>query len=158
MVSPTFFSLSLNFAIRSSRSEPQSAPGLVFADFIELFHLWLQRIYNQSDFVVDHLVMSMCRVISCVVGRGRLLWPLYSLGKTLLDFARLHFVLKGQTYLLLQVSLDFLLLHSSLLWWKWHILGVLVLESLGGHSRTIQFQLLWYLTIALDYSDIEWFA
>ena len=25
----------------------------------------------------------------------------------------LHFVLQGQTYLLLQVSLDFLLLHSS---------------------------------------------
>ena len=26
--------------------------------------------YNQSDFSVDHLVMSMCRVISCVVGEG----------------------------------------------------------------------------------------
>ena len=26
--------------------------------------------YNQSDFGVDHLVMSMYRVISCVVGRG----------------------------------------------------------------------------------------
>jgi len=24
----------------------------------------------QSDFGVDHLVMSMCRVFSCVVGRG----------------------------------------------------------------------------------------
>ena len=29
--------------------------------------------YNQSDFGVDHLVMSMCRVFSCVVGRGCLL-------------------------------------------------------------------------------------
>jgi len=38
-------------------------------DCIELLHLWLQRI-NQSDFSVDHLVMSMCRVFSCVVGRG----------------------------------------------------------------------------------------
>ena len=28
---------------------------------------------NQSDFCVDHLVMSMCRVFSCVVGRGCLL-------------------------------------------------------------------------------------
>ena len=34
VVFPTFFSLSLNFAIRSSWSEPQSAPGLVFADCI----------------------------------------------------------------------------------------------------------------------------
>jgi len=29
--------------------------------------------YNQSDFGIYHLVMSMCRVISCVVGRGCLL-------------------------------------------------------------------------------------
>ena len=26
--------------------------------------------YNQSDFGVDHLVMPMCRVFSCVVGEG----------------------------------------------------------------------------------------
>ena len=41
---PTFFNLSLNLAIRSSWSELQSAPGHVFADCIELLHLWLQRI------------------------------------------------------------------------------------------------------------------
>ena len=69
--------------------------------------------YNQSDLDIDHLVMSMCRVISCIVGRGCLLWPVCSLGKTLLAFALLHFVLQSQTCLLLQVSLDFLLLHSS---------------------------------------------
>ena len=34
VVFPTFFSLSLNFAIRTSLSEPQSAPDLVFADYI----------------------------------------------------------------------------------------------------------------------------
>ena len=44
VVFPTFFHFSLNLAIRSSWSEPQSAPGLVFADCIELLHLWLQRI------------------------------------------------------------------------------------------------------------------
>ena len=38
-----------------------------------------------------------------------------------LVFALLHFVLQGQTCLLLQVSLDFLLLHSSPLWWKGHL-------------------------------------
>ena len=37
----------------------------------------------------------------------------YSLGKTPLAFDLLHFVLQGQICLLLQVSLDFLLLHSS---------------------------------------------
>ena len=44
VVFPTFFNLSLNWAIKSSWSEPQSAPSLVFADCIELLHLWLQRI------------------------------------------------------------------------------------------------------------------
>ena len=38
---------------------------------------------------------------------------MHSHGKTLLAFALLHFVLQNQTCLLLQVSLDFLLWHSS---------------------------------------------
>ena len=46
-----------------------------------------------------------CRVVSQVVGRGCLLWPTCSLGKTLLAFALLHFVLESQTCLLFQVSL-----------------------------------------------------
>ena len=75
MVFHTFFNLSLNFAIRSSwfcNKEPQSAPGLVFADFIELLPLHCKE-YNQSDFGTAHLVMSMFRVSSCVVGKGCLL-------------------------------------------------------------------------------------
>ena len=40
----TFFNLCLSLVIRSTWSEPQSAPGLVVADCIELLHLWLQRI------------------------------------------------------------------------------------------------------------------
>ena len=57
--------------------------------------------------------MSTCGNFSYVVERGCSLWPVHSLGETLLTFALLHFVLQGQTCLLLQVSLDFLLLHSS---------------------------------------------
>ena len=73
---------------------------------------------TRSDFSIDHLVMSVCRVFSCVVGRGCLLWPVCSLGKTLLAFALLHFVLQRQICLLIQVSLDFLILYSNPLWWK----------------------------------------
>ena len=65
----------------------------------------MKKIYNPSDFIIDHLVMSLCRVVSCVVGRGCL--SVHSLGKTLIAFALLHFELQGQTCLLLQVSLDF---------------------------------------------------
>ena len=109
--------------------------------------------------------MSMCSVFSYVVGRGCLLWLVSSLGKTLLAFALLHFVLQGQTYLLLQVSLDFLLLNSSPLWWKWYLFWVLVLEYLVGLHRTVQLQLLqhywsghrlgllWYWMVCLGNRD-----
>ena len=105
-----------------------------------------------------------CVVFSCVVGRGCLLWPVRSLGKTLLAFALLHSVPQGQIYLLLQVSLDFLLLHSSplrgLLFW------ILVLEGLVGLHTIIQFQLLqhywpgqrlgllWYWMVCLEITEI----
>ena len=35
--------LNYEVAFGMETSEPQSAPGLVFADCIELLHLWLQR-------------------------------------------------------------------------------------------------------------------
>ena len=50
--------------------------------------------------------MSTCRVFSCVVGRGCLLWPVHSHCKTLLVFALLHSVFQGQICLLLQVFLS----------------------------------------------------
>ena len=107
-------------------------------------------------------MMSMCRVLSWVVGRGCLLWPACSLDKTLLAFAVLHFVLQGQTCLLLQISLDFVLLHFNHLRWKRHLFFVLVLvlEGLVSLHRTIHLQLphhYWW-GIDLDYCNIEWFA
>ena len=98
---------------------------------------------------VDHLVMSMYRVFSCVVGRGCLLWPVHFLGKTLLVFALLHSVFQGQICLLLREFLDFLLLHSSPLLWKGHLFWVLVLKGLVGLHRTVQLQLLQYYWLGL---------
>ena len=86
--------------------------------------------------------MSMRRVFSCVVGNGCLLWPVCSLGKTLLAFALLHSVFQSQICLFLQVFLDFLLLHSSPLSWKGHLFLVLVLKVLVALHRTVQLQLL----------------
>ena len=116
--------------------------------------------YNQSDFSIDHLVMSKCRVFPCVVGRGCLLWPVHSLGKTVLALALLHFVLQHQTCLLLQVTLEFLHLHSSHLWWKGHLFWILVLEGLVGIIESFNFSFFsingW--DIDLDYWDVEWFV
>ena len=83
----------------------------------------------------------MCTVISCVVGRESFLWPVRSPGKTLLAFVLLHFVFQGQTFLILQVSLDFLLLHSSPLWWKGHLSYGVRVERLAGLHRVIQLEL-----------------
>ena len=69
---------------------------------IRLITFFGSKEYNQSDFGFDHLVMSMCRVFSCVVGKGYLLWPVHFLGKTLLASALLHSVLQGQICLLLR--------------------------------------------------------
>ena len=101
-----------------------------------------------------------CVESSCVIGRRCLLWLVRSLGRTLLAFVLLHSVLQGQICLLLQVFLDFLLLHSSSLERKGHLFWVLVLKDLVGLHRTVQLQLLqhYWLGIDLDYRDIEWFA
>ena len=40
---------------------------------VQSFSIFGCKEYNQSDFGVDYLVMSMCRVFSCVVGRRCLL-------------------------------------------------------------------------------------
>ena len=87
--------------------------------------------------------MSMSRVISCIAGRGCLLLPVCFLDKTQLAFALLHFLFQGQTCLLLQVSFDFLHWNSNPLWWKGHLL-MLVLEGLVVIHKTIPIQVLWH--------------
>ena len=80
--------------------------------------------------------------------------------KTLLTFARLPFVLQGQTCLLLQVSLDFLLCIPVLYNEKDIFFGVLVLEVLEGLIEPFNFSFFgisgW--GIDLDYCDTEWLA
>ena len=68
---------------------------------------WL---YRASSTLAAKNIINLISVLTiwwcpCVVGRGCLLWPVRSLGKTLLAFALLHSVLQGQICLLLQVFL-----------------------------------------------------
>ena len=108
--------------------------------------------------------MSMCRVISCVIGKGCLFLPVHSFGKTLLDFALLHFVLQGLTCLLLWVSLDFLLLHSNPQGSKGHLIlcvCVCVLDSVLCLRRISQLQFLQHQWLGYrleDYYNVEWFV
>ena len=64
VVFPTFFNISLNVSVRSSWSEPQSAPSLIFAVCIEFLHLGCKE-YNQSDFGIDHLATFVCSHLLC---------------------------------------------------------------------------------------------
>ena len=111
---------------------------------------------NQSDFGIDYLVMSMCRVISCVVGRGWFQWPLCSLGKALLAFSLLHLILQDQICLLFQVSFDFLLLHFIPIWWKEQFVCVCVCVFI--ELFYFSFFSLSGWGIDLDLSNVEWFA
>ena len=121
------------------------------------FSIFGYKEWNQSNFSVDHLVMAMCRVISCVAEKGYLLWLVYSLDKTLLAFTLFHVILQGQTYLLFSIFLDFLLLHSNPLWWKEHLFYFLVLLVF---IELVNFRFFgisgW--GIDLDYCDVEQFA
>ena len=146
MAFSTFFSLSLNFAIRSSWAHDLRLSQLqvLFLLTVESFSIFSCKEYNQSYFNIDHLVMSVCRVISCVVGRGCLLWPAHS-GKTLLALS--CFILYCKTklachyrYLLTSYS-EF---QSPMMKTTGFLLLLAVLEGLVGLHRAIQFQLLWY--------------
>ena len=75
--------------------------------------------------LISVLTIWWCpRIESCVVGRGCLLWPVCSLGKSLLAFALIHSIFQGWICLLIQVFLDFLLLHSQRR--QWHPTPVLL--------------------------------
>ena len=137
MVFPTLFSLSLNFALRTDDLSHNQLQVL-FLLTLYSFSIFAYKECNQSDFSIDQLVMSMYKVVSCVIEKWCLLWSVHSLGRILLAFALLHFGLQGQTCLLHQVSLVLLLLHSSPLGWKGHLFSVL--EGLVGLHRTIQLQ------------------
>ena len=79
--------------------------------------------------------MPVCRVVSCVVWRVCLLWLVCSHGKTLLAFVLLHFVLQGQTCLLLQVSL----------WLPTFVFQspIMTEKAMAPHSSTLVWKIPW---------------
>ena len=104
--------------------------------------------------------MSMCRVFSCVVGRGCLLWPVHSVGKTLLAFALLHFDSRTKLASYSSYLLTSYFCIPAPYGEKDIFFLVLVLEGLIGLHRTSQLSFFgissW--SIDLDYCDVEWFA
>ena len=85
------------------RASPSSAAKKII-NLISVLTIWW------CPCVESYLVLLVCYGVCCD--------QCILFGKTLSASALLHFVIRGQTCLFLQVSLDFLLLHSSPLWWK----------------------------------------
>ena len=84
--------------------------------------------------------MSMCRVFSCVVGRGCLLWPVHFLGKTLslpcfIPYSKAKFACHSRCFLTSYFCIPVPYNEKDIFW-------VLVLKGLVGLHRTIQLQLL----------------
>ena len=121
--------------------KPQSAPSLVFCGLYRTSPSVAAKKIINSDSSVDHLVLSTYRVFSCVVGRWCLLWPVHSLGKTLLSFA----LCTPRPNLPVTPGISWFptfAFQSSII--KGHFCVVLVLESLVGLHWTVQPQLLWH--------------
>ena len=108
--------------------------------------------------------MSMCRVFSCVVERRCLLWPVCSLGRTLLAFALLHSVLKAIFACYSRCFLTFYFCIPVPYNEKDIFFGC-YLKGLVGLHRTVQLQLLqrywlghrlgllWYWMVCLGNRD-----
>ena len=54
----------------SHRDEPQSASILVYSDYIKSFSILSCKEYNQSDFSIDHLVMSIVELSLVLLEEG----------------------------------------------------------------------------------------
>ena len=109
---------------------------------------WLSRASSSSaakNIINLILVLAiwwcLCVESSIVLSEESVCYECILLTK-LLDFALFHFVLQDQTCLLLQVSLDFQLLHSSPLWWVGYLFLVSVLGGIVGLHRLSQLQFL----------------
>ena len=152
MVFPTFFNLSLNFTVSSSWSEPQSATG----QFCWLYRASSSWVSKNKINLTSVLIIWWCPSVELslvLLEEGCLLWSVHSPGKILLAFALFYFVLQGQTFLLLKVSLDSSMMKRT------PFIGVLWRSC---RSSLEPFNFIFFSIsgwgIDLDYSDIEWFA
>ena len=112
--------------MRTWWSEPQSTPDLVSADYIQLLPLW--------EHIVNLMMVLTIWWLPCVESPLLCCWKKVFTMTSVFSWQNsvsLHFVLQGQTCLLLQVSLGFLILHSNPLSWKG---GFCVCVSSSGSS------------------------
>jgi len=137
----TSLNLSLNLAIKSSYTEPLRSQSCFFS---------LDRASPSSvaKNIINLISVLMIWWGPCV--ESSLCWKrVFAMTSAFswqnsVSLCPVSFCTPGANLPVAQVSLDFLFLHSSPLWWTEHHFLVLVLESLVGLHKTIQLQLLWH--------------
>ena len=86
----------------------RASPSLAAKNIINLILVltiwWCPCVESFFFFKLYIIVLVLPRILSCVVRRSCLLPPVCSLGKILLAFDLLHFVLQVQTYMSLSIS------------------------------------------------------
>ena len=111
--------------------------------------------------------MSMCRVLSCVVGRGCLLWPVRPLGRNSISICPAWFFTPRPNFPVTPViswlptfAFQCLIMKITSFFWLLVLEGLIGLLSLVGLHKTIQVQLLqqYWSGVDLDYCDIKRFA
>ena len=160
MVFLTFFNVCLNLAIRSSWSEPQSAPDLVFADCIELLHLWPQRISSIWFQCWPSGDVHMWSLLLCCWKRVFAMTSVFSWQNSISFCPALFCTPTPNLPVTPGVSwLPTFAFHSYIMK-KTSFLGVLVIKCLVGLQRSVQLHLLqrYWSGRDLDNCDIEWLA
>ena len=158
MVFPTFLNFSLKLAIRSSWSEPQSAPDLVFADYTVSPSLAAKNIIN----LISVLTIWWCPCVESSLVLWKRLFAMTSAfsWQNSISLCPASFCtqrpnlpdIPGVSWLPIFAFQSPVMKRTS--FW------VLVLKGLVGLHRTVQLQLLqhYWWSIDLDYCDNEWFA
>ena len=144
VVFPTFFNLSLNFAMRSSWYEPQSSPCFVFADCIELLHLWLQRIQLIWFWYLPSGDVHVQSHLSCCWKRVFSMTSAFSWQNSVSLCPALYYTPRPNLPVTPSISWLPTFAFQSPVMKMTHFFWVLVLEGLVCLHRIVQLQFLWH--------------
>ena len=106
------------------------------------FSIFSYKEHNQSDFGIDYLVMSMCRVISRVVGKEHLLWLACSLDNSVSLCPALFCIPRSNLPVIPDISWLPTFAFQSSMMKRTSFFLVLALEGVVDLQRTIQLLLL----------------
>ena len=129
---------------------------VLFLLTVQSFSIFATKKYNQCDFDIDHLVMPMCRVVFCVVGKRVFSITNVFFWQNSVSLCPASFCTTRSNLFVILGTLAFLLLHPYFLWEKvifWCQFQKVFIEPMNFSFFSIS---RWHTD--LDYDEFEWFA